>query len=154
MTITVKHFDTLTRRALDIQENIQNSLAEYLFPDTEFAIGSIYQEITTSEHLDKYQDKTLQFASGERMYFSDAEVRELVYPTRSDGAAYGSLVFTPCQSLEEIDARVLIVDHETGANGGILPVDMAKELVGDCKTLLAKAIILFTNTVQMGGANF
>ena len=132
MTIKIDHFDTLTRQDLDIEENIQNSLAEYLFPDTEFAIGSIYQEITTPEHLDKYQDKTLQFASGERMYFADNEVRALAYPRDSDGASYGSLVFTPCQSFDEIDARVLIVDHETGANGGIMPSDIAKGLVGDC----------------------
>ena len=132
MTITVNHFDTLTRQDLDIQENIQNSLAEYLFPDTEFAIGSIYENITTPDHLNKYQDKTLQFASGERMYFTDQEVRSSIYPKASDGAAYGSLVFTPCQSFEEIDAKVLIVDHETGANGGIIPTDMAKGLVGDC----------------------
>ena len=133
MTITVKHFDTLTRKNLDIEENIQNSLAEYLFPDTEFAIGSITEDITIPKHLNKYQDKTLQFASGERMYFGNEEVRQLVYPNVSDGAAYGSLVFTPCQSFEEINARVLIVDHETGANGGIIPTDVAKELVGDCR---------------------
>ena len=132
MTITVKHFDTLTEQDLDIQENIQNSLAEYLFPNTEFAIGSIYENITIPEHLDKYQDKTLQFASGERMYFSNEQVQKLVYPVLSDSAAYGSLVFTPCPSFEEIDARVLIVEHETGANGGIIPTDMAKGLVGDC----------------------
>ncbi len=132
MAVAIKHFDTLTRQDLDIQENIQNSLAEYLFPDTKFAIGSIYEDITIPEHLDTYQDKTLQFASGERMYFGNEEVRELVYPIESDGAAYGSLVFTPCQSFEEINARVLIVDHETGANGEIIPTDLARELVGDC----------------------
>ena len=133
MTITVNHFDTLTRQNLDIQENIQNSLAEYLFPDTEFAIGSIYEDVSIPEHLDNYQDKTLQFASGERMYFGNEEIREQIYPVLSDSAAYGSLVFTPCQSFEEIDARVLIVDHETGANGGIIPTDTARELVGDCR---------------------
>ena len=132
MTINVKHFDTLTRQDLDVEENIKNSLAEYLFPDTEFAIGSIYQDITTSEHLDQYQEKTLQFASGERMYFADSSARSLVYPNQSDGAAYGSLVFTPCQEFKEVEARVLVVDHETGANGGILPPETAKELVGDC----------------------
>ena len=133
MAVAIKHFDTLTRVDLDIRENIQNSLAEYLFPDTEFAIGSIYEDVSIPEHLDTYQDKTLQFASGERMYFGNEEIREQVYPNVSDGAAYGSLIFTPCQSFEEIDVRVLIVDHETGANGGILPVDMAKELSGDCR---------------------
>ena len=132
MVVEIKHFDSLTKQDLDIQENIQNSLAEYLFPDTEFAIGSIYEEISIPEDLEKYQDKTLQFASGERMYFGNEEVRSLVYPNLSDGASYGSLVFTPCQSFQELNARVLIVDHETGVNGGIMPPDIAKELVSDC----------------------
>ncbi|MDJ0534774.1 MAG: hypothetical protein QNJ70_20215 [Xenococcaceae cyanobacterium MO_207.B15] len=132
MSIKVKHFDTLTRQDLDIQEDIKNSLAEYLFPDTDFAIGSIYENITTSEHLDTYQDKTLQLSSGDRMYFGSDQIRELIYPNGSDGAPYGSLVFTPCQSFQEINARVLIVNDETGANGGIMPPETAKNLVGDC----------------------
>ncbi|MDJ0534875.1 MAG: hypothetical protein QNJ70_20740 [Xenococcaceae cyanobacterium MO_207.B15] len=132
MTIKLKHFDTLTKQDLDINENIKNSLAEYLFPDVNFAVGSIYQDISVPEHLDQYQDKTLQFASGDRMYFGDSSVRSLVYPNQSDGAAYGSLVFTPCQSFQEINARVLIINDETGANGGIMPANIAKELVGDC----------------------
>ncbi len=132
MTLKTKHFDTLTRQNLDVEENIKNSLAEYLFPDTEFAIGSIYQDISVVEHLDTYQDKTLQFASGERMYFADSKVRSLVYPNGSDGVSYGSLIFTPCQSFQEINARVLIVNDETGANGGMMPPETAKEIVGDC----------------------
>ncbi len=132
MSIKVRHFDTLTRQDLDIEENIKNSLAEYLFPDTEFAIGSIYQDITTPQHLDTYQGKTLQFASEERMYFGSDETREFIYPRSSDGASYGSLVFTPCQEFKEIDARVLVVNDETGGNGGIMPPEIAKNLVGDC----------------------
>ncbi len=132
MIIKLQHFDTLTKQDSDIEENIKNSLAEYLFSDTEFAIGSIHQDITTPEHLDIYQDKTLQFASGERMYFADSKVRSLVYPNGSDGVSYGSLIFTPCQSFQEINARVLIVNDETGANGGMMPPETAKELVGDC----------------------
>ena len=132
MTINIKHYDTFTKQNLDIEENIKNSLAEYLFPNTEFAIGSTYKDITIPEHLDEYQGKTLQFSSGERMYFANHEVREGLYPKSSDGAAYGSLIFTPCQSFEEINARVLIVNDETGANGGVMPLETAKELVSDC----------------------
>ncbi len=66
------------------------------------------------------------------MYFADKDVRSSVYPRSSDGASYGSLAFTPCQSFQELNARVLIVDDETGANGGIMPSALAKELVGDC----------------------
>jgi hypothetical protein len=40
----------------------------------------------------------------------------------SDGAAYGSLVFTPCKEFKELkNLRVLVVDDATGENGGILP---------------------------------
>lgn len=66
------------------------------------------------------------------MYFATEEVRDLVYPNKSDGAAYGSLVFTPCRSFKEESVRVLIVDDATGENGGIMPPDQAKKLVGDC----------------------
>ncbi|MDJ0747179.1 MAG: hypothetical protein QNJ32_28085 [Xenococcaceae cyanobacterium MO_167.B27] len=132
MTIKTRHFDTLTRQDLDIEESIKNSLAEYLFPDTKFAIGSIYQDISIPEHLNQYEDKTLQFASGERMFFADSSVRSLVYPRESDGSSYGSLVFTPCQSFQEVNAKVLIINDETGANGGIMPPETAKEIVGDC----------------------
>ncbi|WP_052055922.1 hypothetical protein [Myxosarcina sp. GI1] len=132
MAIKINHFDTLTRQDFNLDEKIENSLAEYLFPDTNFSIGSVHQNITTSEQLENYEDKTLQFASGERLYFANREVRSLIYPNQSDGAAYGSLVFTPCQSLEEIDARVLVIDDETGVNGGIMPPEKAKQLVGDC----------------------
>jgi hypothetical protein len=67
------------------------------------------------------------------MYFSDRPVRDLLYPNPSDGAAYGSLAFTPCQKFSQIhQARVLIIDDSTGENNGILPPEQAKKLVGDC----------------------
>lgn len=132
MAIKVNHFDTLTRQNIDIDEKIENSLAEYLFPNTNFSIGVVYQSITTPEDLENYEDKFLQFASGERMYFADQEVRSLLYPNQSDGAAYGSLVFTPCQSFKEINARILVVNDETGDNDNIMPLEVAKQLVGDC----------------------
>jgi hypothetical protein len=39
MAINIPHFDTKLQARTDIKEQIKNSLAEYLFPDTEFAIG-------------------------------------------------------------------------------------------------------------------
>jgi hypothetical protein len=41
-------------------------------------------------------------------------------------------IFTPCQSFSEQSVRVLIIDDTTGENGGILPNDVARKLVGDC----------------------
>jgi hypothetical protein len=132
MTIQLEHFDTKLRRNLEISEKIENSLAEYLFPETEFAIGAIYKDSAKPEDLGEYEGKTLQFSSGERMYFASNEVRDLVYPNKSDGAAYGSLVFTPCRSFSEQSVRILIVDDATGENGGMMPPEQAKKLVGDC----------------------
>ncbi|WP_445974522.1 hypothetical protein, partial [Plectonema radiosum] len=48
------------------------------------------------------------------------------------GAAYGSNMFTPCQSFSEREnLRVLVVDAETGENGRVMPNSEAIKLVGD-----------------------
>jgi hypothetical protein len=133
MAINIPHFDTKLQARTDIKEQIKNSLAEYLFPDTEFAIGNIYENSTTSKELEKYEEMTPQFSNGKKVYFGSKEVREKVYPNMSDGAAYGSLVFTPCKEFKELkNLRVLVVDDGTGENGDILPNEQAKKLVGDC----------------------
>lgn len=133
MVIHLSHFDTKLRQDLELKEPVKNCLAEYLFPDAQFALGEINPETVKPRDLREYKGMTLQFASGKRMYFSNLPVRNLVYPNSSDGAAYGSLLFTPCQKFTEIrQARVLIIDDGTGKNGGILPTEQAKKLVGDC----------------------
>lgn len=133
MTINISYFDTKLQAPVDIKEQVKNTLAEYLFPDTEFAVGNIYENSTTPEELEKYEDMTPQFSNGKKVYFGSTEVRAKLYPNLSDGAAYGSLVFTPCQDFKELkNIRVLVVDDETGDNGGILPKEQAKSLVGDC----------------------
>lgn len=141
MTIHLKHFDTKLAQDLEISEKVENSLAEYLFPETEFAIGAIYKDNVKAEDLGEYDGKTLQFAAGERMYFASSEVRPSVYPNLSDGAAYGSLIFTPCKSFSEVSIRVLVVDDETGANGGMMPTEDAKNLVGDCYGKLSPDLV-------------
>ncbi len=81
---------------------------------------------------------SLQFSSGKRMYFSNKQVREQLYPNLSDGAVYGPLPFTPCKDFLEIkDARLLIVDHETGISSpdgqsDVIDRQKAKHLVDDC----------------------
>ena len=133
MTLHLQHFDTKLRKTLSIQEKIDNSLAEYFFPNTEFALGLAYEGATNVKDLTEHGDKTLQFASGKRLYFADQAVREQLYPNPSDGAAYGSLVFTPSrQFFEKKQVRILVIDDATGANGGLLPSDIARKLVGDC----------------------
>ena len=140
MTLYLSHFDTKLKQDLKVQEPIKNSMAEYLFPDAKFAIGEINPEKVVdavarrvAKDLGTYQGMNLELANGKRMYFSDKPVREAVYPNPSDGAAYGSLLFTPSQKFSELKkVRVLIVDDLTGENGEILPREDAKRLVGDC----------------------
>lgn len=140
MALTVKHFDTKLKQDTDISETLNNTLAEYLFPGTEFAIGVVYPEGSTAKDLGEYEGKTLQFSSGQRMYFASSEVRDLVYPNPSDGAAYGSLPFTPNKTFQEKTVRVLVVDDATGENGGMMPTDAARRLVGDCYGKVSREI--------------
>jgi len=133
MALNIPHFDTKLQGITEINEKVENSLAEYLFPDTEFALTHIYENSTTPEELQKYQNLTPQFANGEKVYFASNEVREQLYPNKSDGAAYGSLVFTPCEDFQELrNLKILVIDDSTGDNGGLMPNDQAKKLVGDC----------------------
>ncbi len=133
MTLYLAHFDSKLRQDLQVREPIQNCLAEYLFPDAQFALGEINPDTVKRKDLRSYQGMSLQFASGKRMYFSDRPVRDLLYPNPSDGAAYGSLPFTPCQKFSQLErVRVLVIDDSTGENNGILPREQAKKLVGDC----------------------
>lgn len=133
MAINLIYFDTKLQTPTGIEESVKNCLAEYLFPDTKFAVGHIYENSTTPEDLQNYHNLTPQFSNGEKVYFASHEIREKIYPTQSDGAAYGSLVFTPCKDFKELSTlRILIIDDETGENGGLIPNNQAKKLVGDC----------------------
>jgi hypothetical protein len=133
MAINIPHFDTKLQAFTEINEQVLNSIAEYLFPDTEFALAQIYENSTTAQELQKYQNLTAQFSNGDKVYFASSSVRDKVYPNKSDGAAYGSLIFTPCKDFKELrNLRILVVDDATGENGGLIPFDQAKKLVGDC----------------------
>jgi len=133
MSITLSHFNTKLQVSTGTKEDLKNSLAEYLFPETEFAVTEIYEGCTTPDELNEYEGMTAQFSNGKKVYFGTNEAREKVYPNMSDGAAYGSLVFTPCQGFKELkNLRILVVDDSTGDNGGIIPPEQAKKMVGDC----------------------
>ena len=141
MTLYLSHFDTKLRQDLQLQEPIKHCLAEYLFPDAQFALGEINPQTVKVKDLRDYQGMSLQFSARKRLYFSDRPLRDLLYPNPSDGAAYGSLPFTPCQNFSQISqARVLIIDDNTGENNGILPQEQAKKLVGDCHGKLSLAL--------------
>ncbi|MEO0844273.1 MAG: hypothetical protein AAF063_36195, partial [Cyanobacteria bacterium J06643_5] len=129
--------DTKTKQDTGIEEKLQNTLAEYLFPGIDFNIGTAYPEATVPQDLSEYKGMTLQFSAQKRMYYaSDPNIRSLLYPNPSDGAAY-PLPFTPCRSFHELhNARVLVIDDVTGDSGGIIATSDAKKLVGDCKGLI------------------
>jgi hypothetical protein len=100
--LTLHHFDTITRVGLELTETVAHCVASYLFPKARFSVGHLNLDAATPNDLRPYRSQSLQFSSGQRMYFSDQPVGELLYPTPSDRAAYGSLPFTPCKSFLDI----------------------------------------------------
>jgi len=137
MVLRLNHFDTKTKQDTGIQEKLENTLAEYLFPGVEFSIGTAYPEATIPEDLQEHNGMALQFSATQRMYFAnDSNILSQLYPNPSDGAAY-PLPFTPCRSFHSLEnVRVLVVDDLTGENGGVIASSDAKKMVGDCKGLI------------------
>ncbi len=139
MAITLSHFCTKTGKPIiadgePITETIEHCLSEYFAPLSTFKLGVVYQGLTTEEDLKQFTTEglTLQFAADNRFYFMDEELREKVFDQPHFGAAYGSNMFTPCQSFSEREnLRVLVVDAQTGENGGVIPNTQAIKLVGD-----------------------
>ncbi|MGD1872958.1 MAG: hypothetical protein ACFB02_07880 [Mastigocoleus sp.] len=139
MAITLEHFCTKTGKPIiadgkPIAETIENCLAEYFAPLSNFKLGVVYQGLTTEEDLKQFTSigLTLQFAADNRFYFMDEELREKIFDQPHFGAAYGSNMFTPCESFsEQENLRVLVVDADTGENGGVIPNSEAIKLVGD-----------------------
>ena len=139
MAITLSHFCTKTGKPIiadgePITETIEHCLAEYFAPLSTFKLGVVYQGLSTEEDLKQFitEGLTLQFAADNRFYFMDEELREKIFDQPHFGAAYGSNIFTPCQSFSEREnLRVLVVDAETGENGGVIPNSEAIKLVGD-----------------------
>lgn len=146
MALKLSHFDTKTKQDIGIEQTLKNSLAEYLFPDTNFSIGIAYPEATIPDDLQEHNGMTLQFCAGKKMFFaSNPNIRQQLYPNPSDGAAY-PLPFTPCQSFHELqNVRILVIDDGTGNNGGVIANDDAKKLVGDCKGLIDKNFAVSNN---------
>lgn len=84
MALKLNHFDTKTKQDTLIQEKLENTLAEYLFPDVEFSIGTAYPEATVPEDLEEHNGMSLQFSAGKRMFFAnDPNIRQQLYPNPS-----------------------------------------------------------------------
>ena len=140
--LKLHHFDTLTGKQLTPQEHpetVKNSLAEYFAQhydhEIQFRIGTIEENVTTVADLTKHDNLSLQFSSGDRFFFSNDEtLRDRIFPLPSDAAAYGSNVFTECNRFHCVEnAKVLVIDDETGENGFGLDPEQAKRLVADCQ---------------------
>ena len=139
MAITLEHFCTKTGKPIvangePIIEKIEHCLAEYFAPNATFKLGVVYQGLTTEQDLKQFtsQGLTLEFAADRRFYFMDEMLREKLFDQPHFGAAYGSNLFTPCKSFsEQENLRVLVVDANTGENGGMMPNSDAIALVGD-----------------------
>lgn len=137
MPIDLQHFCTKTGKPITVEgqpvaETIQHCVAEYLAPDAQFSVGTVYPGLTTPDDLTKHAEKSLEFTHKDRFFFSDTPLRDLVFDRASFGAAYGSLLFSSCQNFQEFsNLRVLVVDDETGECGGVLPPEKALQLVGD-----------------------
>ncbi|MGB3653435.1 MAG: hypothetical protein WBA41_19750, partial [Rivularia sp. (in: cyanobacteria)] len=148
MDFKLNQFDTKTKQNTGIEQKLDKILAQYLFPNTKFSIGIAYPDATIPEDLEEDLDGigSLQFSSGTRMFFADnPNVRSLLYPNPSDGAAY-PLPFTPCQSFHELrDVRVLVIDDITGENGDVIAANDALRMVGDCKGLIDRDFAISNN---------
>ncbi|RAM48030.1 MAG: hypothetical protein C6Y22_30085 [Hapalosiphonaceae cyanobacterium JJU2] len=139
MAITLENFCTKTGKPIiidgkPITEKIEHCLAEYFAPNATFKLGTVYAGLTKQDGLKKFvsQGLSLQFAADHRFYFMDQPLREQIFDAPHFGAAYGSNMFTPCKSFSERkNLRVLVVDANTGENGGVMPNDKAIKLVGD-----------------------
>ncbi|NJR76787.1 MAG: hypothetical protein HC773_31135, partial [Scytonema sp. CRU_2_7] len=137
--ITLEHFCTKMGKPIiangePIIEKIEHCLAEYFAPNATFKLGTVYQGLTTETDLKQFtsQGLTLQFAADRRFYFMDEGLREKIFDQPHFGAAYGSNLFTPCKSFSSREnLRVLVVDANTGENGGVMPNSQAIKLVGD-----------------------
>ncbi|NJO59346.1 MAG: hypothetical protein HC836_13845 [Richelia sp. RM2_1_2] len=130
-----------TEKITLLKEKLNNTLLEYFFPNTEFSFGH-GDEFTTIDELKNHpNDHKLLISSKSRYLYADESAFEIVddiFPDRKDRGAYGSILLGECNKGKdsppplEGKLNVLIVDDETGSNGGIINKKQAYKLTGDC----------------------
>ncbi|HEY9693716.1 MAG TPA: hypothetical protein V6D15_16040 [Oculatellaceae cyanobacterium] len=147
MAIKLTHFCTKTGKPILVNGEVIaeeiTCLAEYFCPSATYAVGRVYEGMTTSEDLRQHQGLSLEFSHHDRFFFMSEKLRDEMMDEPSLGAAYGSNFFTPLEYLEELsNIKVLVVDWQTGENGAIrdpvteqvrdrLSRDLALQLVGE-----------------------
>ena len=146
MTLTFKHFDTrlgewiYTDGNRDnpeslLVETLDNTLLEVYLPNLEFSFGHIDEKSTPADLHRHPSGQVLLLSSKSRMLFGPPEALdtiEALCPDKKDRGAYGSIFLGACHNAIARELNVLVVDDSTGANGGILPDDVAWRQVGDC----------------------
>jgi len=175
MTLSLKHFDTHTGDWLKdptknnqvLSEQWTGTWLEAKFPGVEFSIGHM-DETTTEDELIKNHPLChrlfLATPSGILIYAPEKDLPKIeeVFPDKTHRIAYSSIFKGECKNLieqsllkeaqpdynsESINQySVLIIDDETGENGGFLPKDIALGLIGDGHGKSSTAIAQATNS--------
>lgn len=146
MTLEIKHFDCRLNKWIHtdgnsnnpnsiLTEKLDNTLLEAYFPKKKFSFGHIDDKCTEKDLKNNPEGQVLLLSSKTRMLYGEPECLETMNklcPDRKDRGAYGSIFLGSCQKAVNDKLNVLVVDDETGANGGILPDEVAWKQVGDC----------------------
>ncbi|MGH2412490.1 MAG: hypothetical protein ACRDEA_02095, partial [Microcystaceae cyanobacterium] len=146
MTLQCKHFDSRLNEWIHtdgnlnnpdsiLAEELDNTLLELYFPGAEFSFGHIDEKTQAEDLYNHPEAHTLLLSSKSRLLYGPAEccleTIEKLCPDRKDRGAYGSLFLGSCKKAVLKEMNVLVVDDETGANGSILPDEVAWKQVGD-----------------------
>nr|MDJ0719460.1 hypothetical protein [Prochloraceae cyanobacterium] len=145
----LKHFDNRCGKWIHIDGNrnnpdslllepLPNTLLEAFFPEyiEQFTISNVDSDSSSDDCLNHPNGDRLLIASGQRLVYGPPMVEKIiekvVFPDKKDRGAYGSLFIGSCKNTITNKLNILVVDEGDGNNGGIIPNQLAKRLVGDC----------------------
>ncbi|MFW9264477.1 hypothetical protein [Nostoc sp. CALU 546] len=146
MALEFKHFDTRLNQWIHddgdkknpdsiLTEKIDNTLLESYFPNKEFSFGHI-DEYSKPEDLQNHPEgHIILLSSKTRLLYGSPECLEVIEklcPDRKDRGAYGSIFLGACKNSINERLNILVVDDNTGENGGFIKDQDAFKLVGDC----------------------
>lgn len=146
MTLEIKHFDcrlnswihtdgNLNNPNSILTEKLDNTLLEAYFPHKTFSFGHIDDKCTPDDLKNHPSGQVLLLSSKTRMLYGEPDCLEKINklcPDRKDRGAYGSIFLGSCQNAIKTKLNILVVDDQTGENGGVLPDKLAFRQVGDC----------------------
>ncbi|MBD2249229.1 hypothetical protein H6G26_39040, partial [Nostoc sp. FACHB-888] len=163
MALEFKHFDTRLNQWIHddgdkknpdsiLTEKIDNTLLESYFPNKDFSFGHI-DEYSKPEDLQNHPEgHILLLSSKTRLLYGSPECLEVIEklcPDRKDRGAYGSIFLGACKNSINERLNILVVDDNTGENGGFLKDQDAFKLVGDCYGQISnEAYVKLTKTKE------